>query len=200
MTPLRRLVVAAALAGLTATASAYPFDALYIFGDSLSDAGNNALVIGTDGAQPIDNSYVPSQPYGPPQGIGQYNVWAYSFASAIGLGAYAAPSLAGGGNYAFGGARTSKNGDVGGFPPSLRTQAKGYLDSTGGTASASALYVVAGGGNCFDSSVVTVNEPLPPSNGRSSGWSFECAQESALIPGTFTVVTPNSVRAVCCRF
>lgn len=150
MTPLRRLVVAAALAGLTATASAYPFDALYIFGDSLSDAGNNALVIGTDGAQPIDNSYVPSQPYGPPQGIGQYtngNVWAYSFASAIGLGAYAAPSLAGGGNYAFGGARTSKNGDVGGFPPSLRTQAKGYLDSTGGTASASALYVVAGGGN-----------------------------------------------------
>lgn len=61
-------------------------------------------------------------------------------------------------------------------------------------------FVIAGGGNCFDSSVVTVNEPLPPSNGRSSGWSFECAQESALIPGTFTVVTPNSVRAVCCRF
>lgn len=150
MITLRKLVAAAALAGLTTAASAYPFDGLYIFGDSLSDGGNNALVIGTNGTQPITNSYIPSQPYGPPQGQGQYtngNVWAYSFASAIGLGAYAAPSLAGGGNYAYGGARTSKNGDVGGFPPSLRTQAKGYLDSTGGTASASALYVVAGGGN-----------------------------------------------------
>ena len=150
MTLIRKLVVSAALAGLTTAASAYPFDGLYIFGDSLSDAGNNALVIGTDGAQPITNSYIPSQPYGPPQGLGQYtngNVWAYSFASAIGLGAYAAPSLAGGGNYAFGGARTKVDGSMGGFPPSLKTQASGYLQSTGGTASASALYVVAGGGN-----------------------------------------------------
>lgn len=152
MTTLRKMFVTAALAGLTSAASAYPFDGLYIFGDSLSDSGNNALVIGTNGAQPINNSYIPSQPYGPPQGLGQYtnaNVWAYSFASAIGLGAYATPSLAGGGNYAYGGARTSKDGPPSqmGFPPSLKTQAKGYLDSTGGTASASALYVVAGGGN-----------------------------------------------------
>lgn len=150
MTTLRRFFAAAALAAAASTASAYPFDGLYIFGDSLSDGGNNALVIGTDGAQPITNSYIPSQPYGPPQGLGQYtngNVWAYSFADAIGLGAYAAPSLAGGGNFAFGGARVRVDGSVGGFPPSLRTQAMGYLDATGGVASASALYVVAGGGN-----------------------------------------------------
>ncbi len=152
MTTLRKLFVAAALVGLTSAASAGPFSGLYIFGDSLSDSGNNALVIGTDGAQPITNSYIPSQPYGSPQGLGQYtngNVWAYSFAAAIGLGAYAAPSLAGGSNYAYGGARTSKDGPPAqsGFPPSLKTQAKSYLASTGGTASANALYVVAGGGN-----------------------------------------------------
>ena len=150
MITLRKFAVAAALAGLTTAASAYPFDGLYIFGDSLSDAGNNALVIGTNGAQPISNSYIPSQPYGPPQGLSQYtnaNVWAYSFASEIGLGAYAAPSLAGGGNYAYGGARTRMDGTPLNFPPSLKTQTQDYLAATGGTASASALYVVAGGGN-----------------------------------------------------
>lgn len=149
MTPLRKLFVGAALAGLASAASAYPFDSLYIFGDSLSDGGNNALVIGADPTQVITgNSYIPSQPYASQQ-YTNGNVWAYSFASAIGLGAYAAPSLAGGGNFAYGGARTSKDGPPSqfGFPPSLRTQAKGYLDATGGTASASALYVVAGGGN-----------------------------------------------------
>ncbi|MEO8123927.1 MAG: SGNH/GDSL hydrolase family protein [Burkholderiales bacterium] len=155
MTTLRKLFVTAALAGLTSAASAYPFDSLYIFGDSLSDSGNNALVIGTNGAQPITNSYIPSQPYGPGQGLGQYtngNVWAYSFASAIGLADYARPSLSllpNAGNYAAGGARTSVDGLYypGKVLPSLKTQAKGYLASTGGTASASALYVVAGGGN-----------------------------------------------------
>lgn len=149
MTTLRKLFVTAALAGLTSAASAFPFDSLYIFGDSLSDAGNNALVIGADPGQVITgNSYIPSQPYASQQ-YTNGNVWAYSFASAIGLGAYASPSLAGGGNFAYGGARTSKDGppEQSGFPPSLKTQANGYLESTGGTASASALYVVAGGGN-----------------------------------------------------
>lgn len=147
MTPLRKFFVAAALAGLASGASAYPFDSLYIFGDSLSDGGNNALVIGADPGQVITgNSYIPSQPYASQQ-YTNGNVWAYSFASAIGLGAYAAPSLAGGGNFAYGGARVRQDGSVGGFPPSLRTQANSYLGATGGTASASALYVVAGGGN-----------------------------------------------------
>ena len=150
MTTLRKLFVAAALVGLTNVASAYPFDSLFIFGDSLSDSGNNALVIGTNGAQPIDNSYIPTQPYGPPQGMGQYtngNVWAYSFASAIGLGPYAAPVYGGGANFAFGGARTSVDGPIGGFPYSLQTQAAAYLSYSGGIASANGLYVVAGGGN-----------------------------------------------------
>ena len=150
MTTLRKLFVTAALAGLTNAASAYPFDSLFIFGDSLSDPGNNALIIGANGAQPINNSYIPTQPYGSPQGLGQYtngNVWAYSFASAIGLGPYAAPVLGGGANFAFGGARTSVDGSVGGFPPSLKTQAAEYLSVTGNTASANGLYVISGGGN-----------------------------------------------------
>ena len=147
MSTLRKLIAAAALAGLATAASAGPFDGLYIFGDSLSDSGNNALVIGADPTQVItSNSYIPSRPYASQQ-YTNGNVWAYSFAAAIGLGGYAAPSLAGGGNFAFGGARTSIDGSFGGFPPSLKTQAAAYLSGTGNTASATALYVVAGGGN-----------------------------------------------------
>ncbi|MCB2019973.1 MAG: PEP-CTERM sorting domain-containing protein, partial [Burkholderiaceae bacterium] len=59
----------------------------------------------------------------------------------------AAPVLGGGGNFAFGGARTSVDGPIGGFPYSLKSQASAYLSFTGGTASANGLYVVAGGGN-----------------------------------------------------
>ena len=47
-TTLRRLFAAAALAAAAGTASALPVDDLFIFGDSISDAGNNALVIGAD--------------------------------------------------------------------------------------------------------------------------------------------------------
>ncbi|MBI5791734.1 MAG: SGNH/GDSL hydrolase family protein [Rhodocyclales bacterium] len=147
---LKRLFPALAVVALLAgsPAQAAPYDSLYIFGDSLSDAGNNALVIGANSSQVItDNTYIPLQPYG----SGQYtngNVWATTFANSLGLGAYAAPALAGGGNFAFGGARTSQDGDPPfNFPPSLKSQASSFLSLTGGVAPGSALYVVAGGGN-----------------------------------------------------
>lgn len=144
---LRRLFPALAVAAFLASspAQAGPYDALFIFGDSLSDSGNNALVIGTNPGQTISsNAYIPTFPYA----SGQYtngNVWATSFASSLGLAAYAAPALAGGGNFAFGGARTSVDGVP--FPPSLKTQASTFLSLSGGVAPGSALYVVAGGGN-----------------------------------------------------
>ena len=135
---------ALALATLVALpAQAGPFGALFVFGDSLSDDGNNALVIGANAAQPIpNNSYVPTQPYA----SGTYSngpVWANYYANLLGVSL--TPSLAGGGDYAFGGATTGP--DPSGFPFSLRTQASQYLTKAGGVAQADALYVVAGGGN-----------------------------------------------------
>ncbi|MBC7942572.1 MAG: SGNH/GDSL hydrolase family protein [Chitinophagaceae bacterium] len=134
------LLPGSAHAGTTVT----PFSALYVFGDSLSDSGNNALVLGANGAQPIpDNSYVPVQPYG----LNAYTnglVWVNSFAAGIGLPAAAMPSLAGGGDYAYGGARTAVDGVP--FPPSANTVLNGFLASPIGV-SPSALYVIAVGGN-----------------------------------------------------
>lgn len=142
-----RLLSAAAVALAAVTslpAHAGPFGALFVFGDSLSDNGNNAAVIGANGSQLIpNNGYVPSQPYA----SGVYSngpVWANYYATMLGVSL--TPSLLGGGDYAFGGATTGPVG-AGGFPFSLVEQAGMYLTKTGGTAQADALYVVAGGGN-----------------------------------------------------
>jgi outer membrane lipase/esterase len=130
-----------ALTSLPATAGLY--NSMVVFGDSLSDSGNNALMIGTDPGQVITgNTYVPTFPYA----SGVYSngpVWASDAASALGVPLL--PSLAGGTNYAFGGATTGPA--MNSFPYSLLTQASQYLGSTGNHASPNALYVVEGGGN-----------------------------------------------------
>lgn len=137
------IVAVTALSLATLPASAAMYSSLVVFGDSLSDGGNNAAVIGANGAQTItDNTYVPIQPYG----SGVYSngpVWASTAAAQLGVPL--APSLppAGGTNYAFGGATTGP--DPSGFPFSLLTQANQYLATH--TVSANALYVIAGGGN-----------------------------------------------------
>lgn len=143
-TSFNRLLSAGALALATLTslpAHAGPFSALYVFGDSLSDDGNNALALGVNAGQVITgNSYVPSNPYA----AGTYSngqVWANYYANMLGLPLTA--SLAGGGDFAFGGATTGAGSPL----PSLLAQTGQYLGATHGAAQADALYVVAGGGN-----------------------------------------------------
>jgi len=130
--------VAVALSFVPLPAAAY--SSLVIFGDSLSDSGNNALVLGTAPDQVITgNSYIPTFPYA----SGVYSngdVWATSFAAGLGLAAL--PSLAGGTNYAYGGAETHGLG----FPPNLQKQVSMYLGTAPADAS-DALFVIAGGGN-----------------------------------------------------
>ena len=134
-------MAAVALASLPASASLY--DSLVVFGDSLSDNGNNALTIGTlPGQVMTGNTYVPTFPYA----SGVYSngpVWATD--AALQLGVTLAPSKLGGTDFAYGGATTGPAVSV--FPFSLLTQANQYLGVTGGVASPNALYVIAGGGN-----------------------------------------------------
>ncbi len=126
---------------------------LFIFGDSLTDSGNNAVVLAPNVTPvptpppppPGGNGFVPTFPYA----SGDYSngpVWAQSFASALGLSAN--PSLLGGTNYAFGGARTSPLSAtlLNPFPPTVETQAAYFLGQHGNVAPSNALYVVAGGG------------------------------------------------------
>jgi len=154
-----RSLLAIFFAAATTTASAQ-FSDVFFFGDSLTDPGNLALVIGSDPAQVISgNTYIPSQPYA----SGQFtngDVWAKTFASALGVPLSGEPALAGGGNYAFGGARVATDGT--GLPPSLLAQQGMFLQSVGNVAPASALYVLAGGGNdARDALAAAASSPNP---------------------------------------
>lgn len=127
--------VAATLA--PSTASALAFSDLVIFGDSLSDTGN--LSLATSGlypgtAQPYDGGRYSNGP-----------VWTEYLATGLGLSYASTPSLAGGNNYAFAGART---GGVGADNvPGLLAQTVGIWGASHATADANALYVLVGGGN-----------------------------------------------------
>jgi len=144
MCPARTLVVAAAVFVSTAVSAGY--SGLYVFGDSLSDPGNLAAAIGADPAQVIGgNGYIPDRPYASLQ-FSNADVWARTYATAIGLGPFGGPFGVGGGNFAFGGARVTADGP--GLPPSLTTQATVFfLGARGGAAPPDALYVIEGGGN-----------------------------------------------------
>jgi len=151
-----------ALVCLVSPSGAYAgYSNVFIFGDSLSDSGNNAAVLAPNVTPvPISgNSFIPTFPYA----SGHYTnglVWAQSFAPALGLSAN--PSLLGGTDYAFGGARTGPltptplpGGLLSPFPPSLETQVAFFLLQHANVAPSNALYVVAGGGNNARDALVT---------------------------------------------
>lgn len=157
---LRRLVLGFALAAWAAAtalpASAAVFSNLFVFGDSLSDTGNNAwvfdnLIAPTIPAPPgalrtplpiPSPSFIPTFPY-PGERYSNGPVWVEPFAAGLGLSSQA--SLLGGTNFAFAGARAGPAGSS--FPFSLRDQVAGFLSLNGGVAPADGLYVLFGGGN-----------------------------------------------------
>src|SRR6476619_2864185 len=135
---LRHLLSAAVVAlsvGAVASAEAASYTSLVVLGDSLSDNGNNALAGLYDPAQVVTgNTYVPSSTYAPAMTYTNGPVWATYFASLLGVPIL--PSLAGGTDFAFGGATTGTSGSgPGGFPYSLLTQTAQYLGATGNLAS-----------------------------------------------------------------
>jgi phospholipase/lecithinase/hemolysin len=123
------------LLGLHAS-TASPYDAIYVFGDSYCDVGN--ISIATGGAIPGPFYYNGRFSNGP--------IWVEHVASAWGLPMK--PSLAGGTDYAVGGAEvtTSVSNPLGTIP-SVPQQVLEYLQAHGGRADPHALYILEGGGN-----------------------------------------------------
>ncbi|HBK06983.1 MAG TPA: hypothetical protein DDZ81_14245 [Acetobacteraceae bacterium] len=82
------------------------YSAIYSFGDSLSDAGNLSIATAATGIEPISPPYY-KQAYGSISGNMFSNgpTWAQNLSVALGLGTLK-PSLAGGTDFAFGGAET----------------------------------------------------------------------------------------------
>lgn len=121
------------LSGVTASA-----ENLYVFGDSLVDAGN--IRIATGGAVP-----------NPAQGYfeGRFtDGWDYTDLMQISrTGAATVASLAGGNNYGWGGARAIGPAYGGSAVPGLTQQISSYVSTSGGVADASGLYILNFGGN-----------------------------------------------------
>src|SRR5215471_8915876 len=127
------------------TANPLPFNQMIIFGDSLSDNGND--LIGSGFTIPIPPEYTLGRFTNGPDVTPTtkfVGVWNEQLAVALGL-PVAQPFLAGGTNYAFGGADTSFGYDVFGVP-GLGVQVSIFL-SLNPIAPSNALYVVEGGGN-----------------------------------------------------
>jgi phospholipase/lecithinase/hemolysin len=136
---LRATVTAAALVGysIVAHAAASSFDAIYVFGDSYSDVGN--ISIATGGAVPGPLYYNGRFSNGP--------IWVEHIAGTYGL--TLTPSLAGGTDYAVGGAEVTAPVPEGSNPPipSVPQQVELYLQQHNGKADPKALYILTGGGN-----------------------------------------------------
>lgn len=166
---LSGITLAAALAILPATAS--PYTSMVVFGDSLSDTGNDAIALGGSSTQTITgNTYIPSAPYAPGTTFSNGPVWASYTASALGVSVV--PSLAGGSNYAYGGATTGPSASL---VPSLLTQANQYLATTpgGDTALPTSLYVVEGGGNDARAALTAIGGGAPvPQTIQATATSF----------------------------
>jgi len=131
---LRLLGLAVAGLFIGSSASALSFSSMTVFGDSLSDTGN--VLVATGGA-------VPTAPYF----NGRFSngpVWIDTLATRLGLPSGGMSALMGGGNYAFGGARTGAGADP---VPGLLAQAAGLWGPANPAADAGGLYVLVGGGN-----------------------------------------------------
>lgn len=130
------LAVSSAALALSAAAQRPTYSNLYVFGDSYSDVGN--IYLATGGAQPAA-----------PYANGRFSngpIWVDHVAGILGL--TVTPSLAGGTDYAAGGAWvTAPQVTPSGTIPSVPQQVALYLAQHGGKADPKALYVLEGGGN-----------------------------------------------------
>jgi phospholipase/lecithinase/hemolysin len=127
------------------------YSAIYSFGDSLSDAGNLSISTAVAGTtEPVSPPYFQQQ-YGPISGNVFSNgpTWVQNLSVALGLGTLA-PSLAGGTDFAFGGAETGPTPQNANDPKiqaiSLPAQLVEFQTAVH-AASSSALYALSIGSN-----------------------------------------------------
>jgi phospholipase/lecithinase/hemolysin len=130
------LIISLGIAPCVMSAAVPSYDAIVVFGDSYCDVGN--IFLATGGAEPAAPYFNGRFSNGP--------IWIEHVASSLGLPMK--PALAGGTDYAFGGAwATAPQVIPGGTIPSVPQQVGLYLSQHGGKADPNALFVLEGGGN-----------------------------------------------------
>ena len=131
------IFVCLVVSSFAACAATPAYDAIYVFGDSYCDVGN--IYAATKGAKPLS----------PPYFNGRFSngpIWVEHVASAMGLPML--PEVAGGTDYAFGGAwATQPQVTAAGTIPDVPDQVGLFLSQHDGKADPRALYILEGGGN-----------------------------------------------------
>jgi phospholipase/lecithinase/hemolysin len=130
---VRTTLIAAALLA-AAPAAAANYSNLYVFGDSLVDAGNVTAAFGP-GFNPPSQGYFPGRFTNGPDYTDLLNRRIE--------GSFMTPSLLGGDNFAYGGARSGPGAGV----PRLSVQINNYLNVAKSVADPNALYIINMGGN-----------------------------------------------------
>jgi phospholipase/lecithinase/hemolysin len=144
-------IAAAFLLSTPARAAAQEYSGVVVFGDSLSDSGNAFALRGVANTPPdyaLDPFLVPGAPYA--RGGHHFQdgaTWVEQLARSLRVSGSAGPafqsSSAVARNFAVGGARAREDG----INVNLPAQVASYLERAGGTASPTALYVIAIGSN-----------------------------------------------------
>ncbi|MGN6313489.1 MAG: autotransporter domain-containing protein [Rhodanobacteraceae bacterium] len=129
--PRIRILAGALALAISGSAAAAQFDAVVVFGDSLSDNGNLSI------AEQLP--FAPSRFTTNPGLVAMENVADY-------YGITLSPSILGGTDFAVGGAGVINNSAAGPIP-TLQQQVAQYLGATGGKADPNALYSMWGGAN-----------------------------------------------------
>ncbi|MGA7802033.1 MAG: SGNH/GDSL hydrolase family protein [Gammaproteobacteria bacterium] len=166
-------------------AYAVPFDNLYVFGDSLSDIGNDSLITG---------GVVPPAEYTDGTTSGRFtNGRNYIDYLSQSLGPTVTPSVVGGTDYAYGGARTNSANLPG--AESLLQQRNSYLASLGGgSADPNALYIVwAGANNLSDiiDQIYTNPSYNPTSDLATAATNLGSVVSSLAQAGAHNILVPN---------
>lgn len=184
MKTISRLGALALAASLSAPAlAASPWSNIYVFGDSLSDDGNNAILADTFAGGARQSTPTPSAgfvaefPYAGSDRYSNGPVWAEDFAAHYGM--TLAPSLLGGTDYAYGGATAGPAGA--GIPPSVTDQVAMFL-GTASTSRSSALYLIdAGGNDARDAITAAAADPTHASTIIGAAAATFVSQEKAVI-------------------
>lgn len=175
------------------------YSAIHVFGDSLSDNGNVRLALlggGIDALTPVPvsgNGFIPDLPYDRGAGLlpalSNGPNWIEDLSTSL-LGAPVAPSLAGGSNHAFGGARMAAS-DASAVP-SVAEQVSGFLAAQTQPLDPDALYVVWGGGNDVrDAAALTLGGGDPSSILAAYADALQGAVGSLLAAGADYLLVPN---------
>ncbi|MCB1931085.1 MAG: SGNH/GDSL hydrolase family protein [Candidatus Accumulibacter sp.] len=137
---------------------------IYFFGDSLTDVGNVTALYAMGTPPPGAPTTIPGPPYDPQGRASNGPIYADVLAAGVGSGLTATPSVLGGNNFAFGGARTRYQ--IFGSPfQGILEQVQTFIAQPG-AADSGALYVLWGGSNNLQDIVVgkttdVTGNPIP---------------------------------------